>query len=747
MRTGSKDRFFAFNPLHRSKGGLCVLVFGIMHFKKLYFIFIQVLLFAVLPAFSGFAQQVFAPSVFRDVILKIDTSNYLLSTHSVIFNGEPQLAFPYSRESLVTEVILLPETKLQEIRLAPSADFSLIDSIVLVNQEYYKLKVRFKNLNAAQFLNFTFVVKTPEAQEPRTEIIKLFPYTQTTARLFQDDTELFIGEEKVFEITTNNLANLKYPLDWVKTDGLDYRLSERNGILQLHVIPASLGKRTLRLTLQTQRPSLTAAGKITYELPVIEQTFNVKGSRLRFLSTDKKEVVYDEVARTKGIELLVENNWALALQKTYRIEDQEQPGGMLVAELFTRNHVANGKVLCWLRVFNFHRISEGYLYLKDGDQARFITNFAVIPKTTIKTVAVMHEGGDWTTNLSVNPGEAFSLRIEGEGLQKGQFHFDGIPEVSADSTLLSEEAAVFRLRVPVNISQKKIGIYNRTASTGYALTVKEHQRPRPLDFVYVNYGENPKKISGVADGPIFYEHVMKDLVLSFTPNTIDQERKLYGRQYLTIQVRVTNNRNELIDQRTIENVVICPGDNSVRAAFYSDQSCTYGEISLNNYLGRKTYDLNEWSKVEVTISHDKTKYGGEGYSKKVEIVLRRRVKFDTEVSFPAGLLVKHQNTEGYGSFGGISMAMIAQFSFYHPEKINRYRPYKIGAGFLALNAFNFSSSATVQRDLGLVVIGSLYPTTRDTKLSFPLYLGGGYFISKSKDPWFYFLGPGIQVRF
>ena len=700
------------------------------------------MLFLAAPVFA----QVPVASAFKDIILKVDTSSFHLSAHNVTFNNEKHLAFPYSHENQVAEVNLIPAATIQRLKLAPSADYTLLDSIVNVNNEYFKFRVRFKSLTASQFLNFTFSVKTAEAAEPHIEIIKLFPHTQTTAKLIQEDTELFIGEEKVFEIATNNLANLKYPTDWVKGEGLEYRLSEKNGILRLHIMPTSLGKRTLRLNLQTVKPSLKPNGKITYDLPEIDQTFTVKGSRLRFLATDKNEVTYDDAARTKGVEILIENNWNLQLQKTYRIEDQEQPGGMLVAELFTRNNVTNNKVLCWLRVFNFHRISEGYLYIKDGDQARFITNFAVIPKTSIKSVAIMHEGGDWTTNLSVNPGELISLRIEGEGLQKAQFNFEGLRDITADSTLLSENAAVFLLRVPVSINRKKIGIYNRTVSTGYALTVKEYQRPRPLDFVLINYGESPKKISTIASGPIFYEHVLKDVVFSFSPNTIDQERKLFGRQYLNIQVRVTNNRNELIDQRTIENIVICPGDNSPRTAFYGE-ACTHGELSLNNYLGRKTYDLNEWSKIELTVSHDKDKYGGEGYSKKMEIVLRRRVKFDTEVSFPAGLLVKNQGTDGYGSFGGISMAMIAQFSFYHPEKINRYRPYKIGAGFLALNAFNFSNSADVKRDLGVVIIGSLSPTTRDTKLSFPLYLGGGYFISKSKNPWFYFIGPGIQVRF
>ncbi|MBK0402113.1 hypothetical protein I5M27_03900 [Adhaeribacter sp. BT258] len=711
--------------------------------KKFFVLSLLALLWLAVPAF---AQPPVTPS-FKEITLKVDTSAYPFSQYTLTFQGEEHLAFLYTRENQVAEVTLTPVApNIQSVKLAPSADFTLLDSIVNVNNEYFKFRVRFKNLTASQFLNFTFFVKKADTPEPRTEIVKLFPHTQTTAKLLQEDTELFIGEEKVFELTTNNLANLKFPTDWVKGEGLEYRLSERNGILRLHVMPTALGKRTLKLNLQTIKPSLNQNGRITYDLPEITQTFTVKGSRLRFLATDKKEMVYDDVARTKGIEILIENNWNLSLQKTYRIEDQEQPGGMLVAELFTRNNVTNNKVLCWLRIFNYHRISEGYLYIKDGDQAKFITNFDVIPKTSIKSVAIMHEGGDWTTNLTVNPGEVISLRIEGEGLQKAQFNFEDLRDITADSTLLSEQSAVFRLRVPINITRKRIGIYNRAVSTGYALSVKEHQRPKPLDFVLLNYGDKPRKITSLASGPIFYEHVLKDLVLSFSPNLIDQERKLYGQQYLTIQVRVTNNRNELIDQRTIENVVICPGDNSPRAAFYGE-ACTQGEISLNNYLGRKTYDLNEWSKVEIIVSHNKDKYGGEGFSKKMEIVLRRRVKFDTEVSFPAGLLVKNQGTDGYGSFGGISMAMIAQFSFYHPEKINRYRPYKVGAGFLALNAFNFSNNADVKRDLGVVVIGSLYPTTRDTKLSFPLYLGGGYFISKSKDPWFYFLGPGIQVRF
>ncbi len=88
--------------------------------------------------------------------------------------------------------------------------------------------------------------------------------------------------------------------------------------------------------------------------------------------------------------------------------------------------------------------------------------------------------------------------------------------------------------------------------------------------------------------------------------------------------------------------------------------------------------------------------------------------------------------------------MMAQFSFYKNKKVAKAKPYKFGAGFLAFNAFNFSENNT-SRDIGVVVLASLYPLpSKDrSRLSFPLYAGGGYFLSESK--WFLLFGPGIRV--
>src|SRR5690606_789997 len=266
------------------------------------------LLLATLFCFKAAGQTPVTP-VFQDIILKTDTASVRFSQNAVTFNGEPHLPFAYNREDQVAEINLVPATpNIQSIKLNRSADFSLVDSLVNVNKAYYKFKVRFRNLTSAQFLNFTFTVQQSDSSAPHTEIVKLLPHTQTTAQIFQDDSELYVGEEKILEISTNNLANIKLPSDWVQGDGLDHRLSVLNGIFRLHLMPHALGNRTPRLKLQPLNPFWDAGHKLHYDLPVIERNFTVKGTRLRFLNTDKKEVIYDETARTKGLDILLDNN-------------------------------------------------------------------------------------------------------------------------------------------------------------------------------------------------------------------------------------------------------------------------------------------------------------------------------------------------------------------------------------------------------------------------------------------------------
>ena len=169
------------------------------------------------------------------------------------------------------------------------------------------------------------------------------------------------------------------------------------------------------------------------------------------------------------------------------------------------------------------------------------------------------------------------------------------------------------------------------------------------------------------------------------------------------------------------------------------------EISLNKFLRRSTNDLDDWSRIQLSVKTTPEKSGGEPQQKDVEIILKKKVKFDIDVSFPAGLVTvsKEKSAEGektsFSNLYGISMAMVAQFAFYNPDKIAKLRPFRVGVGFLALDAFNFQSEL---QDLAMVALGSLYPTTRDKKLAFPLYIGGGYQFKAQK--WMWLIGPGIS---
>jgi len=684
--------------------------------------------------------------VLRDATLRTDTAAYLLSRNAVLVQGVPTLYFWFRRDDETVELRLYPANAAspKPLRLRRTPDYQQLDSLTKESDGGFRTRLKFQNLTTGRFLRLVVEQAADSAgRPPRQQVVPLLPLARTSVALRVADNEVFVGEEKVFELTSSNARNVRATGEWVRGTDFDYRVvAEASGMLRLHVLPNLLGARTLLVKLQTERPTLLAGGRLSYQLPVLRQDFNVKGSRLRFLSPDQRSVTMDDASRRRGVELILDNGRSFELHRTYRVEDQEEPGGALIAEIFTRQYLSNDRVLCYLRPCNTHRQTAGYLYIKENDAARYITNLDITPETVVRSVQVLHRGSDWTSSLTVSPGETVDVRLEGEGLQKARMFFEDLPVIPSDSSVRTDARLVYRVQVPVSFAKRKSTIYNGAQATGYALIIKEFQRPHPLDFVLVTYGDGTRPITRL-DGPVLYDGTIRDVVFQFNPNGIDKNEQLFGKQLLSFEVRTLNSKGELMELRTVDNVIICPGDKSPRAAFYADKQCRTDPLSLNSLLARKTYDLDDWSRVVVTVKHQAAPYAEPGYTQTVELVLKRRYKFDIDVSFPAGLLTRREGEAGYGSFGGISLATLAQLSFYSPDKINRLRPYKIGAGFVALNAFNLANTSN-DRDLGIVLLGSVYPTRRDAKFTFPLYLGGGRLLAAGK--WFYLLGPGIGVR-
>ncbi|NJK93981.1 MAG: hypothetical protein HC905_02775 [Bacteroidales bacterium] len=306
-----------------------------------------------------------------------------------------------------------------------------------------------------------------------------------------------------------------------------------------------------------------------------------------------------------------------------------------------------------------------------------------------------------------------------------------------------------------------------------------------MDYVSLNFGTGSRVLANMTP-TIIQRSTIKDITLNFDNNKIDAGDKLYGKQYLDVDIRLLGKRGELIEMKTIRNVLVCPGDNSPRSIYYKDKAGITSPISVNSMLGNKTYNLEDFSKVQMTFKNQDDKYGESGYEKQIEIVLQRPVIFDIDVSFPAGLMIQNLgktkseqelfdaydlnynqyelDLERYkkgeivvsptvptkpkkaaftDNLGGISLALIAQFSFPDAEKVGKLKPYRIGAGFLAINTFNFSDGA--KRDLAAVVLASLYPIKPGRVFNLPIHIGFGYKFQDAIP--FLMLSPGIGVRF
>jgi hypothetical protein len=706
---------------------------------KTKFIFFQ---FLVSLFFSTSYAQVLNFNYIDKVTIQTDTTVFSTSKEFIRFQNKDYLFFTYSKENEICDVKVFPSTKykIKDLSLVESADFKLVDSVVNYNNRYYTFKVQFQHLSTTDFLRFRFNIDIDSSTI--IQDISLLPVTETTVKLNTKGEDLTVGEEKIFELISNHPENIRLIPDWQSTKDADYRITGNNGQLEIHLLANSVGNKSIPINIQTYKPFFTNRG-LSCDLPELNSTFTIKKAGLTFLQTDKSDFILDDKLKTEGVEIQLENNRNLQLNNTYLVEGKEMAGSPLIAEIFTKEKLSNNKVLCVLRAFNYHKKSDGYLYLKNDDGAKFISNFNIIPKVSIEHIKIMRNGKDWKEDATVYPGETINLRIEGQSLDKSRFRFNELLNISSDSVIRSENAVEFKLKVPLDISKKTIEIYNYSENTGKTLTLKEYQKPHPFDYIKINYGNGSKTLSEI-HGPELYDKIIKDVVISFQPNKIDSINKLFGKQYLTLEIKVLGKKDEIIDDQTIEDIAVCPDEKSPRFQYYDKTDCKNPEISINSKISNTSYNLKDWSKIKLTFKNPSDKYPQGAQEKTVEIVLQKHNDFDIDVSFPAGLLIKKMNTPGLGDFGGVSMAVIGQYSFYKKDKINSLEPFKIGAGFIALNAFDFSNDNS-SRDLGAVILGTLNPVNTDRKLSFSIYFGGGYLFSAKTIFWL--IGPGITVQF
>ncbi|NLR92250.1 MULTISPECIES: hypothetical protein [Flammeovirga] len=710
---------------------------------------------AVLIFFSTLeAKAQKALNFIRDIEIHGDTSINYLSTHGIIQNrrhrNEKTLPFHFESidQAFEFRLYLKNSDQITDVKLIHTNEINVLEEPLAVSDDTYKFSLQFTRSSKNLRPSIIIVFWTIDGKELRYEQ-QLLPYTNTVVELSDKKStevrELYIGEEKEYEVLSNHIQNIRVDNIWHEQKDLSWRLYRKENRLFLSILPKFVNSFSTEISFETHAPNFLY-GKAQYETFPLNLRFIVKEPRLTFLSTDRNEVVFEDTQdNPEGIEIQIQQNRKLELQKTYRIENQEEKGGHLIAELFTRNNLSNNRTLCWLRVYDYHSLQDGYLYIKDGDDPKFITNFNIISKTIIESIQILRPGRNWTSNLFVYPGETVAVKFQGKQMQHARYLFEGLRNRNIDSVTTNMEMQTMQISIPININQKELKIYNGNEDTGYAIKIREKQAPRNFDFVTIDCGDGPKVVSQI-EKPIFYPKAITDVILRFHPDLID-DQQLYGKQYITLDVRVIGPQGQLIELAKDENIVICPGVSSPRYHNYEKNNCTDPLVTLNKYLGIKTHRFEDWTKLEIYISHQKEKYSDQVYKKKIEIYASRKSQFDIDLSFPAGLLVKKANEDDISSgISGISISAIAQFKFFKPGTIGRVRPYRFGVGSIALNAFNLSDNEDIDRDLGIVALGSVHPLQRPgRKLSLPLYIGFGYFLKA--ETWFWMIGPGISVSF
>ena len=677
--------------------------------------------------------------------LVIQSNSSFFSTAKDIryVNRKPHLVFEYySNEQEIRGELFVKTDSLHSFKLVESADFEITDSLKLLVNGSFRFKIKFKNISDATYPAFTFEKSDTSGNSTLYEI-PLFPYTETRAVVYPGNEDLYLGESRSFEFISNNPSNLILDGEWKTGENFDHRLVLSGEKALLFIEPKTRGEQTFELQLKTKKPFIDSLGRITSKLPLISHTFTIKKSRHVFLRMDVREITRDP-ANPRGTEIQLDNNRKLQLGKTYRIEADEEIGTPLIAELFTKTRLNNDKILCEFRAYADHAITDGYLFIKDGDTPIFMTNVAISPLPSIKKASILRYGEDWSTNLFARPGETIDLRIEGKNLLKANYEMEDLKNIGGDSLNNNDVVRNFRYKIPLNISKRSLALFDKENRTGVSFAIKEYNRPKPLDFIFVDYGIGAKQVDTL-NHAILYPKTIKDVVISFRGDKIDSPELLYGKQQIQIRARMEDKNGVLIETRNLGRFTICPNENSPRYSFYPRNGCRMDDISLNSFLTKKTYGLGEWAKVELVIENVPDAYETEGYSQQVVIYQQKSYTFDVDVSIPAGLITQKigKGEKLSPLFGGIGFAMMAQFSFYKEGEIQQILPVKVGLGFLAQNAFNFNQDA--QRDLGIVLIGSVYPLQKRGKLNFPLFGGIGYFMQEGK--FFFLVGPGIRVSF
>jgi hypothetical protein len=216
--------------------------------------------------------------------------------HIVQAQGKDQLFFLYGEENETAIVTLALSAQAIDfdISLVASSDFTIIDSLYRWGDSI-QFRVRFKQLSQVELLRLTF--KIAEADFEAIEEVPLLPVYETYATIYPNSDELFIGEEKTFEVVTNNPKNLLVDYRWKEGPSFNHRFSRNGQVVLLHLIPKQRGSLPFELPIALRKPRLDFNDSLTFYTEPLSANFQVKEGRLVFLQLDQPEITPEEDKR------------------------------------------------------------------------------------------------------------------------------------------------------------------------------------------------------------------------------------------------------------------------------------------------------------------------------------------------------------------------------------------------------------------------------------------------------------------
>jgi len=679
----------------------------------------------------------------REIEVRMDTTVYRWENNQVMVNGRPQLLFEYVEENVVAELMLYPRRPyaVRSLELLSAPDWIILDSLLEIEQRYYRTRVKFEKLSQLSPPALQIRLVRYNGDTINT-VVPLFHVARTTATIPPGEHVLYIGEEKVFPLQSSLPRNIKPEATWQKRAGYAYRITTGSSGPQLHLIPLRYGTQNLRIPFQTYRPEADSTGHLRYQQVIEPFDITVKRGQVQFLPLSTERVLLPREERFTEQQVSFDRQVSLNLDKPYRLETRERGGGPLIGELYIQEIRRDAQMVATLRVYNYHRRSEGPLYLKSQDEPVFLTNFDILPPSRIEYVEVRKANGDWSRDLRLQPGDRFDLRILGESLLLSDYALEGLPaQEGVDSTMQGQRIVWTGLQVPLDLKRRRLPLTREGRDTDYAIEIEEYQRPRDLDFVNVRIGPDSVSLDQVPR-PVFITRRNRDVLFSFSRDSIDQGGDLYGPQYLVIEAEVWDKENRLIEKKRVKELCLCPGEQSPRQGAYLEEDCFEGRVSINDLLGTPVYELPAWAQIRIAVRHQREPYQQGGQQLRFKVIVEKKVELGLEFSTPVGVVMKRFGTPGSETLNTVNFAAMLQIGLYEDHAINQLQPIQLGVGLMAVDVFPFNGEA--RRDLVLGSFLTFYPIDVKQRWNVPLYLGGGYLLNTQKA--FFFLGPGLSIR-